>query len=224
MSRSLFGGINHGPDVPEGVTKHVLRYSSLSQVPLVSNVCDYLMYYPFIEQGEVARQDLINNVALPRYTDGDGVKMMMVNVAPGDAAHQFRVGYTNSEGVSGRVTPDHRSQAGTGFGHIVTSFAMTNLPGFAGPYLTLQAGDKGVRSVDYVEMITPSAGLNALVLVKPLFTHTSLDATAMGERNFGVDFPVMPEVKNDAYLNIIAVNGTSSAIAQTNGIAEFVWN
>lgn len=71
-------------------------------------LCDYLLYYPFVDMsiagGEF--QPMVNDTAsLTRYTDGEGVQIMAVEVASQIGSSQFYVTYTNQDGVAGRVTP-----------------------------------------------------------------------------------------------------------------------
>jgi len=57
--------------------------STANAVPSYWYLMDYLLYYPFIDMDAVGEtQEMVNTVTLPRYTDGAGVRMMAVNVAP----------------------------------------------------------------------------------------------------------------------------------------------
>lgn len=67
-------------------------------------------------------------------------------------------------------------------------------------------------------------GLITLVLVKPLAYHTLYDITAPAERDFAIDFPSLPRVYDDAYLNFICHPVGTLASAQITGLAEFIWN
>lgn len=127
---------------------------------------DYLLYYPFIDLDAVAEEQAMTNVTtLNRYTDGNGVMMMMVSQSATAGGGSFTVTYTNSAGVAGRVTPVTYCVAAQPSGAIV------NATGYAAsthPFIPLQEGDKGVRSVQSVTMVGANGGLGAIVLVKPL--------------------------------------------------------
>ena len=127
---------------------------------------DYLLYYPFIDLDAVAEeQSLTNSVALDRYTDGNGVMMMLVSQSATAGGGFFTINYTNSDGVAGRVTEVTYCVAAQPSGAIVN--AITNASG-AHPFVPLASGDKGVRSVQSITMARANGGLAAIVLVKPL--------------------------------------------------------
>lgn len=130
-------------------------------------LADYLLYYPFIDTDAVGeQQDMVQTVALSRYTDGEGVMMMAVGQSAAATVGTFTVTYTNSDGVAGRVTPAHFTKAITGGGQLVSS--QTNAVAGSQLFLDLQAGDSGVRSVQSVTFSAGGGGLMAIVLVKPL--------------------------------------------------------
>lgn len=127
---------------------------------------DYLLYYPFVDLDAVAEEQLMTNtVTLPRYTDGKGVMMMMVAQSATAGGGSFTVNYTNQAGESGRVTPTTYCVAAQPSGALVNA---TGNAASAHPFIPLQAGDRGVRSVQSVTMAGANGGLGAIVLVKPI--------------------------------------------------------
>ena len=129
---------------------------------------DYLLYYPFIDLDAVAEeQAFTNSRALTRYTDGKGVMMMMVSQSATAGSGSFTVTYTNQAGTPGRVTPVTYCVAAQPSGAIVNA---TGAAGGTHPFIPLQAGDTGVRSVQSVTMAGANGGLGCIVLVKPLMT------------------------------------------------------
>ena len=83
----------------------------------------------------------------------------------------------------------------------------------------------GVRSIQSVTFLGGGdVGLITLVLVKPLAYHAVTEITAPAERDFAIDFPSMPRVYDDAYLNMICHPVGTLASTQIFGLAEFVWN
>jgi len=94
-----------------------------------------------------------------------------------------------------------------------------------GPFLPLQRGDSGVRSIESVTIGgVGDVGLFSLVLVKPLAAFNLYGIDAACETDYFTDSAAMPEIKDDAYLNLIALpNGTLSG-APINGILETTWN
>ena len=228
LARSSDYGIDHGGPVAP-YTKHLKSLMAMTvtttAVPLPMILCDYLLYYPFVDMsvagGEL--QPMVNNASLTRYTDGLGVQIMPVEVASQIGGARFYVTYTNSDGVAGRVTPSVTCNTQVVNGTIITSASATN--GAAGPFLPLQNDDKGVRSIEGVTFLDGGdVGLITFVLVKPLATHCIHDITAPAERDYCLDFPSMPQIKDDAYLNLICHPTGTLANAPIYGTAEFIWS
>lgn len=226
MARSSDGGIYHGHAVTpyqKLVHRLTVMSSSATSLPLTFVLCDYLLFYPFIDESTTDAQEMLNTVALPRYTDGEGVQMMAVVVAGQTGGQTFQVTYTNSDGVAGRTTTVVTQGTTAVNGTLITTMQAT--AGCAGPFLPLQEGDRGVLSVESVQMISGTdVGLFTLVLVKPLATMQLREQTAPVEREFWREFASAPVVKDDAYLNLIVLPTGSMSGVGIHGIAEFLWS
>ena len=229
LARSTDYGINHGGPVSPA-TKHLKKFMAISvtatAAPLPMILCDYLLYYPFVDMSVAGGefQPMVNDTAsLTRYTDGAGVQMMAVEVASQIGGAQFTVTYTNQDGVAGRVTPTLTCNTQVVNGTLVTTSSAT--AGAAGPFIPLQGDDSGVRLIEGVTFLgAGDVGLITLVLVKPLAYHCIQEITAPAERDYAIDFPSMPRIYDDAYLNFICHPVGTLASAQLTGVAEFVWN
>jgi hypothetical protein len=217
-------GIYHGPAVSP--SKKFLRSISVfsttaNAAPSTWFLTDYLLYYPFIDMDAVGEEQALDNtIALDRYTDGAGVKMIMVNVSPTLGGGQFTVSYVNQDGVT-KTTPNHFCTITTS---IATLTATTqNASGFM-PFLSLAEGDTGVRSVNSVTFSVANGGLCAIVLVKPLRTIRIREANVPTEVESLLQAPDLPQVQDGAYLNFIG-NTPTGSLAVTNfvGMAEFTW-
>jgi hypothetical protein len=97
-------GIYTGPTLP--TQERYLLSVSLTQAgtggffPSVYFL-DYLMFYPYIDCDSVDEQILDNPVSLPRYTDGEGVRMAFFSQTPSTGAgNSITVNYTNQDGVA----------------------------------------------------------------------------------------------------------------------------
>lgn len=226
MKQSTDGGIFHGGAVT-GLKKHLrqlcLTSSSATGLPAPFILCDYLLYYPFIDEGTTDAQPLTNSVTIPRYTDGKGVQVIAVSVAGRTGGKTFRFTYTNQDGTPGRVSQTVVQNAAAAIGTLVTTATATN--NSAGPFLPLQAGDTGVRSIESVQMISGAdVGLFTLVLVKPIATIQMYEQTAPCEKDFFKDVFETPQIQDDAYLNFLVMpNGSLSGVA-FNGYIKSVWN
>lgn len=225
MRRSTDGGLDHGDNVSPS-TKHLRKMTVLTTtataLPMAMMVCDYLMFYPFIDEGSTDEQTLTNSVSLPRYSDGEGVQIMAVSVAGRTGGQTFQVNYTNSEGVAGRTTQTVAQNAVSVNGSIVTSDrANANA---RGPFIPLQQGDLGVRSIESVTMNGADVGLFTLVLVKPIAQLQLRGIDAPVEVDYFTDFAQLPIIQDDAYLNLIGSPNGSLAATALHGDITVVWN
>lgn len=165
-NEGLFHGSNVSPSTKRLKTIMGLT-ATATALPLRAVVMDYLLYYPFMDMGTNDEQFMTNSVTLPRWTDGRGVQVVAVMTNPqvtGGAT--FRINYTNSAGVSGRISPDVTCNTATAIGSVISAGAAGTVPSLL--YLPLQSGDTGVRSIESFTMVSGSdVGLICLVLVKP---------------------------------------------------------
>lgn len=228
LSQSTSGGIYHGGSVgSSGYVKYLKTFGAMTTtataVPLPMLLCDYLMYYPFVDMSVSDYQPLTTSITLPRYPTGNGVQIMAVEVAgqSGVGNPMFQVTYTNQNGVAGRVTKPVACNTQVVNGTIINTATATNFSN--GPFLPLQAGDTGVRLIEGIRFFTADVGLIALVLVNVIENHIIRTIDAPSERNCFAEFSAMPIIADDAYLNIICCpNGTLSA-APIHGYIQTVW-
>lgn len=130
-------------------------------------LCDYLLYYPFVDTDAVGElQEMTQTASLTRYTSGHGVMMMAVSQSASSAVGTFTVSYTNQDGTAGRTSSTTYTKVVSGGGTLVSS--TNNAVTGSQPFIELQAGDTGVRSVQSVTFSAAGGGLMAIVLVKPL--------------------------------------------------------
>jgi hypothetical protein len=107
-------------------------------------------------------------------------------------------------------------------GSIVTSDRAIALA--AGPFIPLQTGDTGVRSIESVTMLGADVGLFTLVLVKPLCQMQIRGIDAPVEIDLFKDFAQCPTVIDNAYLNFICCPAGSLAGTPIYGDIKLVWN
>jgi hypothetical protein len=225
VSQSTDGGLFHGANVTPS-QKYIRRITALTTtvtaLPMPILLCDYLLYYPSIDDSVTDPQVLDNTVTLPRYTDGEGVQILAISVAGRTGGQQFNVSYTNSDGVSGRTSQTVTQNAAAAIGTVVTSATATQASG--NPFIGLQSGDTGVRSIESVTMLGGDVGLFALILVKPLLQTGIKEITAPYEKDMFIHASSLPEVKDDAYLSLLCIpNGTLAATALI-GDLKVIWN
>jgi len=218
-------GIWHGTD-KSPATKHVTALGLMTATAgMVGRytLCDYLLYYPFVDAGDADTQTMDNTVTLPRYADGDGVQMMAVTVAPTAGSEAFTVTYVNQDGVEQASPTQVCANTASPIASIATSQqAVAGLPG--GPFLKLAAGDTGVRSVTSVTFTNPVGGLLCIVLVKPLIDLAIREVSTMAEVQSVRLRPGAPQVYDGAYLNLIGNCAATVAAGLLTGYATFAWS
>lgn len=219
-------GIYHGQNVAP-LAKHMFRLNMFSPtanaVPSTWILCDYLLYYPFIDLTISDEQPLVQVASLPRYTSGEGVYAFIVSQQAPGGGGAFKYNYVDSTGSAQTVTNIALNTSTSTSALLTTGPATSNTPG---PFLKMNSGVKGMRSITSITFTTPSAsGLAALVLVKPLLTITMLDITAATELSVSDRLMTMPKIEDGAVLNFIGMSITGSvAAAVISGWLETVWN
>lgn len=225
LKRSTDGGLDHGPDVnASGFKKYLHKFNiqtvTATAAPLTVEVLDYLAFYAGIGM-DAGVQPLTTSISIPRYPDGSGVQMMLIEQFPYVGSADIRVTYKNSAGVSGRTTPVVRLNTQVVSGTIASSAPTT--AGASGRFLPLAHGDNGVQYPESIEIFgAGDVGVLAIVLVKPLQTYHITETTMASQFNSLLDFAFMPEILDDAYLNMIVLpTGTLAASAIQGEISTF---
>ena len=224
LKQSVDGGLYHGPSVSpsekflRGITTQANVTTAL---PMNVILCDYLLFYPFIDEGTVDQQDMINVATLPRYTDGKGVQVMAIQTNAGTGGQQFFFTYTNSDGVGGRISKTVTMNTSTVVGNVIGSSRATQ--GGASPFIGLQDGDSGVRSIESVTMLGIDTGLFSLVLVKPLVQTCFREITVPYEKDFLIPTSDVIRIYDDAFLGFLALPLGSLAATVLRGDLKVVW-
>ena len=193
-------------------------------------LADLLMYYPFVDTDAVgAQQDLTTSISLPRYDYG---RVIAVGQSASSTAGQFTFSYTNQNGVAGRTSQNHFTFAVSAGGQVVA--ASTGSSTSYLPYLNLQAGDYGVKSIESVTFTAGGGGLMALVIVQPIlecFITQECRRSATPE-SFGAcdEFASIihhrpRQIKDGAVLNLFAAGHAGSLAGSfLAGVLETTWS
>lgn len=221
---STDGGLEHGGGVSP--SEKYLRLTTgiataATALPLTMVLCDYLLYYPSVDDSVLDEQIMDNTVTLPRYTDGEGVQVIAVSVAGRTGGARFYFTYTNSQGVSGRVSQTVLQNASPALGTLQAS--AINNSSSAAAFIGLQDGDSGVRSIDSVFMLDADVGLMTLILVKPLATSVIREITAPVEKDYFMESGLIPRIYDDAYLSFICSPQGSLAATALMGDIKVVF-
>jgi hypothetical protein len=226
LARSTDGGLYHGANVSPS-TKYLRSITAMTAtataLPMPMILCDYLLCYPFIDTSVVEEVAMTNTNVLTRYTDGKGVQVMAVLTNAGLGGQSFYFTYTNSDGVSGRISQTVQMNTATATGTIVTSDISTASRS-GNPFIGLQDGDSGVRSIESITMLGGDVGLFALVLVKPLMWTAINEITAPYEKDNLLIGGELPRIYDDAFLGFLGLpRGTLAATALV-GDLKVIWD
>lgn len=196
--------------------------TSAAASPAPYLLCDYLLYYPLIDMDNTDEQFLTNDATIPRYTSGVGVNAYLVATNPYIGGQAFRITYTNQDGVPDRVSLRTVTNTSTYIGTILNSNSALG-PNSFGCFINLQAGDIGIRSVQSITFEAANGGLATLVLVKPLATLMTREATAWAEFDFIKDKPSLPVIEDGAYLNLLVMPSGTIAAVPVIGEITTIW-
>ena len=195
---------------------------------------DYLLFYPFVDMDAAGEdQVMAQTQALPRYTSGVGVQMMVVAQSPTVGGGRFTITYTASDDAQ-YTTESMFCGAAQSAGALVQANLGT---GGLAPFVPLNAGVRGVKRVESVNFSVANGGLCAVVLVKPIWQtwlrEESRRTTSGTIESFGDAAEVecfrtqgsIVEIQDGAFLGIIG-RGTAGSLASSVlvGTIETIWS
>jgi hypothetical protein len=130
-------------------------------------------------------------------------------------SNTWNITYTNQAGTAGRVTPN--------FSSLASVTASRALQSNFDPFVPLQAGDSGVRSIQTVTLVSgTTTGLYNLCLVRPLVIMPATGAIPLFiERDFVLEFTSMPRIFDDSCLQLLGWV-SSGAVATVYGDLRLV--
>lgn len=216
------------PSVQAGMDRHLASMTMWSSQttyngPASVYAFDLLGYYPMIDGDSTDEQTMDNTASLPRYTDGDGVQMVIVNhIVPAVQTCQTIINYTDHAGVDRSVTNNTLNQgqnlvcSGVGTG-------ATSTPGAVA--VSLANGSRGVRRVNSVTHLSAPGGLHCIYLIKPLFTAVLGDNNVAVEKEFVTKNGFnCPKILDGAWLGWFdRIGGASVRNVSWFGNFTFVW-
>jgi hypothetical protein len=130
----------------------------------------------------------------------------------GAGTPNLTISYTNQAGVAGRTMPVTVSSVATAVqSHVIHSDPSA---GKFFPFLPLQAGDTGIRSIQTITLsATMTSGSLGIVLCKPLTSLPLTTAGVMAERNLMTQLPSLPRIYDGANLNMLFFTAAATATA-----------
>lgn len=204
------------------------KASQASQASIDFVLYDLVGYYPLIDGDSTDTQEMDNTQTLPRYADGAGLRLVMVNhVSPATASGRMLLEYTD-ENDADQTLDINVPLLGI---NCACSGTRTTPSADVGP-LCLPIG-QGVKRVNRITYSTPPGGLQCIYVIKPLaqFTHyhdALLQADTSGiksaiEIDFTKDGFRLPIIKDGAHLSFFYRNNGGGRTTTFFGDAEFAW-
>ena len=210
--------------------------SGNDQISVNFMLYDLVGVYPLIDGDSTDLQEMDNTETLPRYTDGKGLEMVLVNhVAPAssqgsvhtlvyedDAGVERTVTFSAHTGAVGRVCSRLHNPVGNLFG---------TLGEHGSPFMGRASGSTGVRKVKSVQFGAALGGLWAIYLVKPMANITDMAGAA------GVNLSVttttcfcidgaymMPQVPPGAWLGFFYLpQGGGRSVSTLYAVFTYCW-
>jgi len=225
------GGIQHGGNVSPA-TKHIVNASAFTSAattaPCILMLVDLLGFYRVTTTTTTGAQTLNNTVTLPRYTSGEGVKAFMWanNATPlGAGTPNLSINYTNSAGTAGRLTPTVLPVGKTAAANGLVLYSGTGV-GKYGPFLPMQDGDSGIRSIQSVTLsATYTSGEFSIGMCRPILTMPITTLGVASERDLMNQVPSLPRVYDGANLVWLMYSGAATPVnSSLIGHLDFAYN
>lgn len=169
-------------------------------------------------------------VQMPRYQDGVGCQAMFVaQTQPAAGGPNLSTSsYTNTAGTPGRAFQGSPTMAATADAYATRVLHSGNAAGRYGPFLPLQGGDTGIKSIESFTWSGGTAytgsGVVALVVARPL-CDIHIPATGVwSERDLVNQLPSLPKVEDGACLAwMLFGTGATTANSPFTSAIDFVW-
>jgi hypothetical protein len=214
------------PGINAGQTRHLLgctmRPLQSTWRSIVSVVLfDLLGYYPMVDGDSTDPQVMDNTLTLPRYQDGDNVRIAIVNhIAPALQNGVALIDYTDEQDQAHQVqvTIPNLGQ------NLVVSGQSPTSVNQASVFTSLNGG-RGVKRIDAITYTTPPGGLHCYYLCKTLGTVVCGNDNGLAlEKCFachnGFNFP---RIHDGAWISWFhRLNGTASTVTWW-GDFTFFW-
>lgn len=210
------GGILHGGNVSTD-TKHIINASAYSAavttMPSVAMLIDLLGFYRVTSVTTTGDQATNNSVTIPRYTDGAGVQAFAwnTNATPmGAATPNLRLTYTDSDGNAGNLTPATLPACKSAAANGLILYSGTGA-GKYGPFIPLASGDKGIRSIQQINLSASYlSGEFSVGLCRPLLTLPMTTQGVACERDLMNQIPSLPRIYDGANLIWLLYSGAAT--------------
>ena len=196
-----------------------LHGSSANLAPSRYILCDFLGFAGGISWETNEVQTINNTFTIPRYTNGKGVRAIMVQLFGSNANATYTMNYTNCFDVDVNTPLQTANSLGTGgLQHSQTNATYA-------PFMDMPLGCLGIKKVNSISVVGLGAGIAVLVLVKPLAEISYKDTTLFApvEVDYLTDKLEAPIIYDGANLNLLFTSTANPAATLTRGYLEFIW-
>lgn len=222
---ALYHGGNKSTDTKHLIYKMVMSNAAEPKILMLVDMVGY--YAPFTQS--TSSQNFDNTNAPNRYVGSGegGLLPVMVNAgstAMGATASNITVlTYVNQDGTTGRLMPTTPSVAVT----VSTALHTTTLGArvittVAGPWIPLQAGDCGVRSLTNITFSAANTGTMAILLVRPLACIPFPAANVPTERDLVMQVANLERIYDGACLTWLVYVSAATAFTVVGQI-DVAW-
>jgi hypothetical protein len=204
-------GQQHGGNPGGTATKHLLSVGAslvaAAGAPWQAKLVDLIGYYK-LTGTDVTGTGIRTLTGTPthRYGNGDGVQACIVSVTAPTAGgpNVSASSYTNAGGTATRAFQGSPSCGAAADAYATRVLHSGNAAGRYGPFLPLQGGDTGVRSIQSITLSGGTAytgsGVLAICLVKPLADISIPVAGMWSERDLVNQLASLPKIADGACL------------------------
>ena len=222
--------VYHGPSMaPYRRYLHSVEPTAFGALNVAASfmVYDLVGYYPFID-GDGGLQTMDNTLSLPRYADGAGVQMALLNtVIPNTSGSSGVVVNFDNQNGDTVSTPAFSLISSNYNANSYQNQGINNAWSYTSqvPFVNLPSGSSGVRRVNSINIPQATGGAYALCLIRPLMSFKGVVVgssqqqypRSWSQTNRAMQFP---EVYDGAALNVLYTNGPS---AQSGGPASAMY-
>lgn len=218
LNDSRTGSWYHGGNVDPD-TKHILNLLKATPTtticPATVLLVDFLVMYPSLVV--TGAPTGLTPTALPRYTDGNGVKAI-VSVISALGATTPTLTFTYKDNLDqNRVAGGHSAP---GASAPLSSLFVTD----GVPFIREATGFRGMKTLESYTLATGTTGTVSAFLIKPLATIPLLALNTPTERDYVYQLPSLPQIKDGACLGfLVNVGGAMIASAKHFGLMDVAW-
>jgi hypothetical protein len=215
-----------GPNPATGQQKYLLSWNMRHSKTTAGSgssfvLVDTLGFYPVIDCDSVDLQEMDNTLTLPRYTDGEGVRMAIFASLSTNAVNtSATIVYTNQDGNTSTISTALINETTS---HSLASASTSVSANARSFFVSLAPGDTGIRNIISIQLNQGIGGLAYIALVRPLAV-LPVFPSVVSEKRFITETSIkMPEIPVGAGLTVYSYDFVQSAVAPVVGEFIFVW-